>query len=97
MSDSIKKSLTDMLAGIEGIEFHLGGKIKRSVERDLEIIGEAASRILKEDNEFPLPLARQIISFRNRVIHGYDSVDDNLVWKIIIKDIIEIRTLLSNL
>ena len=61
--------------------------VKRAVERELEIIGEAVSRILKVNEKYPLNNAKQIISFRNRVIHAYDSVDDNLVWKIVIKDI----------
>jgi uncharacterized protein with HEPN domain len=98
MNDVIKKSLTDILMGIEGIEYHLESKrdfswyqsnrtVKRAVERELEIIGEAVGRILKQDKDFPLSHAKQIISFRNRVIHAYDAVDDNLVWKIIIKDI----------
>ena len=102
MSDPIKKSLTDILMSIEGIEYHLGGKrdfiwyqahptVKRAVERELEIIGEAVGRILKLDKDFPLPEARQIVSFRNRVIHNYDSVDDNLVWKIVMKDIPTLR------
>ncbi len=83
---------------IDGINVHLSGKydfntyaksftIKRAVERELSIIGEAVNRILKEEKDFPLSNAPQIISFRNRVIHSYDAVDDNLVWKIIMKDL----------
>lgn len=98
MSDAIKKSLADILMSIDGIHVHLQNRndfaayqksitVKRAVERELTIIREAVNRILKEDKDFPLSRARQIISFRNRVIHSYDSVDDNLVWKIIIKDL----------
>ena len=43
--------------------------------------------------------AKAIVDMRNRVIHGYDSVDDFLVWKIVVKDIPvlkeEVRLLLS--
>ncbi|HCZ35008.1 MAG TPA: hypothetical protein DHV26_03690 [Cytophagales bacterium] len=98
MNNQIKKSLTDILICIDGINFHLQGKqdfvwytnsitVKRAVERELSIIGEAVSRILKSDKNFPLSKAPEIIAFRNRVIHAYDAVDDNLVWKIIVKDI----------
>lgn len=98
MNDAIKKSLTDILMSIDGIDYHLGGNrdfiwylnhptVKRAVERELEIIGEAMSRILKQEPDFKLKQARQVISLRNRVIHAYDSVDDNLVWKVLIKDI----------
>jgi uncharacterized protein with HEPN domain len=102
MNDIIKKSLTDILMSIDGIEYHLQNKrdfawyqshltVKRAVERELGIIGEAINRILKLDKDFPLSRAKEIISFRNRVIHAYDAVDDNLVWKIIIKDIPVLR------
>jgi uncharacterized protein with HEPN domain len=56
--------------------------------RLLEIIGEAATRLSPEtrDDEPQIPWA-QIISLRNRLIHGYDSVDLAIVWAIIADDI----------
>lgn len=98
MSDSIKKSLTDIHMCIDGIYYHLQGRrdfkwyaesltVKRAVERELSIIGEAVNRILKEDKNIGLSRAKEIIAFRNRVIHSYDAVDDNLVWKIIMHDL----------
>lgn len=98
MNENIKKYLSDILNSIHYIDIHLANKrnfnlytdnltIKRAVEREMGIIGEAVTRILKENKDFPLAKAREIIAFRNRVIHAYDAVDDNLVWKIIIKDL----------
>jgi uncharacterized protein with HEPN domain len=59
-----------------------------SLVRLLEIIGEAANRILP--NEQPLyseiPWS-QIISLRNRLIHGYDTIDFDILWEIITKDL----------
>ena len=56
--------------------------------RLLEIVGEAAGRMPKElcanHPEIPWP---QIISLRNRLIHGYDSVDFNILWQIIANDL----------
>ena len=57
--------------------------IKRAVERNLEIIGEAVSRILKEDPNFPLDNARRIIGLRNQIIHSYDTVSDENIWAIL--------------
>jgi uncharacterized protein with HEPN domain len=59
-------------------------KTKRAVERNIEIIGEAVGRILKKEKGFELENARKIIGTRNRIIHGYDRVTDDLIWSIII-------------
>jgi len=56
--------------------------------RLVEILGEAASRVPAEDRarhtEIPWP---QIVSLRNRLIHGYDSVDFDILWEVIITDL----------
>ncbi len=56
--------------------------------RLLEIIGEAANRIPKNERknyaDIPWP---QIISLRNRLIHGYDSVDMEILWQIVSNDL----------
>jgi uncharacterized protein with HEPN domain len=58
-------------------------KTKRAVERNLEIIGEALNRISKKDENLEITDKRKIISVRNRIIHGYDQVSDELIWSII--------------
>ena len=74
-------------------------KTKRAIERDLEIIGEAVSRILKKDKDFVLKNAKRIIGARNRIIHGYDAVSDDLIWSLVINDSPnlqdEVRTILN--
>lgn len=57
--------------------------LRRGVEREFEIIGEAVHRILKMDPDFELSSARRIVDTRNWVIHGYDKVDDVVVWGIV--------------
>lgn len=57
--------------------------LRRAVERELEIIGEAMNRIMKVAPEIEIENARQIVDTRNWVIHGYDSVDDIIIWGII--------------
>lgn len=61
--------------------------LKRGIEREFEIIGEAASRILKIDSNFPIEDARKIVDLRNWVIHGYDKIDDVIIWGIISKQL----------
>lgn len=62
-------------------------KSKRAVERNIEIIGEAMSRILKHDSEIEISNSRKIVDVRNRIIHGYDSVSDDVIWGIVIKNL----------
>jgi uncharacterized protein with HEPN domain len=56
--------------------------------RLLEVVGEAASRVPDEEcalyPEIPWP---QIIGLRNRLIHGYDAVDLDILWQIIQVDL----------
>lgn len=59
-------------------------KTRRAVERNIEIIGEALNRILTRLPEIKISNARRIVDTRNRIIHGYDSVSDNIIWSIII-------------
>ena len=62
-------------------------KCRAAVERKFGVMGEACTRLR---DRFPevfekMPDARQMISFRNRLIHGYDSVDDAIVWDILVR------------
>jgi len=63
-------------------------QLELSIVRLLEIIGEAASRVPDEERErLPQIAWREIVDFRNRVIHGYDTVDLNIVWQIVQVDL----------
>ena len=55
------------------------------MERNVEIIGEALSRILKQDETIVIANSRKIVDTRNRIIHGYDTVSDDIIWGIITK------------
>jgi uncharacterized protein with HEPN domain len=57
--------------------------LKRAIERNLEIIGEAMNRILKEDPDFHIENSKRIIGLRNQIIHGYDSVSDESILGIV--------------
>ena len=62
-------------------------KTRRAVERNVEIIGEAMNRILQKDNSVELSNSRKIVDTRNRIIHGYDSVSDDIIWSILISQL----------
>lgn len=59
--------------------------IRRAVERELEIIGEAMHRILGINEDIDIQNSRKIVDLRNRVIHGYDKVDNGVIWSILVK------------
>ena len=71
--------------------------IKQAIERNIEIIGEAVSRILKKDPNFNITNARKIIDTRNRVIHGYDSVSEEIIWSIVVRDLPNLEMEVNNL
>jgi uncharacterized protein with HEPN domain len=66
-------------------------KTKKAVERNLEIIGEAVNRILKIDNSFPIDEAKNIIGTRNRIIHSYDNISDELIWTIVVRELPKLK------
>ena len=89
-----KKHHFDIKTKIDSINEYLGEKrdfleyqenklLRRGIEREIEIIGEAMNRILKLDQETQIENARQIVDTRNWVIHGYDEVDDVVIWGIV--------------
>lgn len=61
------------------------------MERELEIIGEATKRILSIDAEVAISDARRIVNLRNFVIHGYDRLDDTVIWGIITRDLPKLK------
>ncbi|GHT80459.1 antitoxin [Bacteroidia bacterium] len=94
MDNNIKMRLYDILMAIEEIESfciifnnyedYCGDlRSKRAIERNIEIIGEAMRYILKHDADFEISYARNIVDVRNRIIHGYDTVSDEIIWGIV--------------
>jgi uncharacterized protein with HEPN domain len=56
--------------------------------RLLEIIGEAASRVSPEERaHYPGIPWPQIVGMRNRLIHGYDLVDFEILWRTVVEDL----------
>ncbi len=65
------------------IAFQKDLKTRKAVERNIEIIGEAMNRILQTNPNIKISDSRKIVDTRNRIIHGYDSVSDDVIWLII--------------
>jgi uncharacterized protein with HEPN domain len=102
MDNRIQTWLLDILQCIEEINQFLGEnrdfiaykkdlKTKKAIERELEIIGEAVSRILKIEPDFKLDNAKNIIGTRNRIIHSYDNISDEVIWTIVCRELPYLR------
>lgn len=55
------------------------------------------NNLLKINPAIPIPHARIIVDLRNKVIHGYDTIDETIIWKIIMKDIPLLQPEVENL
>lgn len=99
MVDRRPKLLFDAISAIEAARsFVFGTTLERyeadlmcrsATERQLEILGEACARLAREaPDEFnALPAARLAVALRNRIIHGYDAVDDETVFRTVCDDL----------
>lgn len=111
MTDEIRKYLHDINISISAINDYLGNDrnffnfqnnrmLKKAIEREFEIIGEAINRILKIDNDISITSSRKIVDLRNYLAHAYDTIDYSTLWAIISKHLpkleIEIKILLKS-
>ena len=77
---------------------YLGDDMLRSaVERQFEITGEAFAALRRVDPAMArtIPDLSRIVAFRNVPIHGYATVDDQLVWGVVERDLPELLTRLA--
>ncbi len=98
MDERILKWLFDIKFSIEEIDsyfettektflaYQKNRMLKRAVERNLEIIGEAVNRIITRDSSFKEKISnsKAIIGLRNQVIHSYDNISDENIWSVLI-------------
>lgn len=90
-----KKHLEDMRRAAELIlqftagrhleDYRCDALVRSGVERQFGIIGEALIRLTRADSEVAGTIGnhRRIIAFRNVLIHGYDAIEDDVVWGIV--------------
>jgi uncharacterized protein with HEPN domain len=103
MMEKSKKFLSDIVSAIELIEifsldapdfnaYQKDPKTQSAIERQLAIIGEALSKLKKLEPELIIENDKQIIAFRNRLVHAYDSIDNSIVWAIIKNHLGKLKT-----
>ncbi|NOT00151.1 MAG: DUF86 domain-containing protein [Phycisphaerales bacterium] len=78
----------EMIRGRSRDELDRDRKLNLALVRLMEIVGEAAARVSQEFRRFHpnIPWSR-VVGLRNRLIHGYDEVDFDVLWRILQEDI----------
>ena len=109
MDRHLKAHLFDIETAIEEIysffeqvpkrfdEYQSNLMLRRAIERNIGIIGEAINKLLKEHPDIAITNARAIIATRNRVIHDYAAVTDDVMWKIVVNDLPKLKEEISSL
>ena len=99
MDRPLKKYLEDILYAIDEINSFIEQYprrydvfadtpiLVRAVQMNVAIIGEAMNKALKIKEDLPITNARKIVNTRNYVIHGYDSLRNEILWAIVIRDL----------
>jgi uncharacterized protein with HEPN domain len=113
MAHRPEKLLADILGAAEAIRSFVAGRsrnqygadllLRSAVERQLEILGEAVRRLDALAPEIAARISdhRRIIGLRNIIAHGYDGLDDDIVWQVVSEKVPvllqEARTLLAEI
>ena len=101
-NNKIKKLLFDILSSIGNIDTYVGEKklfsdyandqmVQHAVERNIEIIGEAVNKLLVINPNVKITNARRIVDARNKIIHGYDEIENVQVWGIVINHLLTLK------
>ncbi len=85
--------VTRFLSGTSLRDYQTDEGLQLQIERLLEIVGEALSRVGKAEPVVlgQIPDARSVIGMRNRITHGYDAIDAETVWSAATYDIPQLR------
>jgi uncharacterized protein with HEPN domain len=109
MTNETRQRLLDVVLSCRAIDGYTAGldldgyerdpMVRDAVERRLGIIGEALNRAVISEPTLSarLPELRRIVDLRNRVIHGYDAVDDEIVWDIVQSKLPALQTSVEDL
>lgn len=98
-SQECAERIARFTAGKTFTEYLADEYLRSAVERQFEIIGEAMNQLRRADPGIAaaVPELPRIIAFRNILIHGYASVDNQLVWGVLETDLPSLRATLARL
>jgi uncharacterized protein with HEPN domain len=109
MTNEARQRLLDALESCRAIRRYTDGvdfaaylrndMLRDAVERRLGIIGEALNRAQASDPALAGQIRelRRIVGLRNRVVHGYDTIDHKIVWTIVQRNVPLLQTRLADL
>lgn len=87
MPDHAKEAV-DLIAGKDKTELQHNRVLELALIRLVEIVGEASAKVSSEmQAKYPSIPWPQVIGMRNRLIHGYDAVDLDVLWDTIDVDL----------
>lgn len=101
----IQNSIAEIESFMEGhpkeyAEFQNDTLLRRGIERNMEIMGEAMNQVLKLNPEIRITSARKVVDTRNYIIHSYDTIMPEILWGIVVNHLpllkIEVNTLLED-
>jgi uncharacterized protein with HEPN domain len=109
MTNEVKKRLLDAVNAGGAIAEFVAGKtfaayendrlLRSAVERQFKIIGEALNKAGAVETALAaqVPEFQRIIGLRHRLIHGYDNVDDEILWDVVQSKIGPLRLQLNTI
>lgn len=78
----------DAIAARSRADLETDPVLAAALERFIEVIGEAASKVSASTRESAPEIPwHQVIGMRNRLVHGYASVDHDIVWDVVSADL----------
>jgi uncharacterized protein with HEPN domain len=91
--------ITRFVAGKTFQAYQADELLRSAVERQFEIIGESLAQLRSVDAETAasVPESARIVAFRNLLIHGYATVDDQIVWGVVEGSLPRLRDALKRL
>lgn len=79
--------------------YYADEQLRSAVERQFEIAGEALAQLRKVDADTAarVPELPRIVAFRNVLIHGYATIDNQIVWGVVEASLPALRATLESL